>query len=95
MLDLGAEVSFHKFHPQFNQFHPLNYSRSSYGINTVGIIRTPRGDGKEAIVLVTSYNALKSGFGEALSVGIAYSVFSLLTQVTWVAKDIKWLVADS
>ncbi|KAL1104469.1 hypothetical protein V6Z11_D04G067800 [Gossypium hirsutum] len=108
MLDLGAEVSFHKFHPQMNQFHPLhffsspdsgkiqeNYSCSSYGINTVGIIRAPHGDGKEAIVLVTPYNALKSGFGEALSLGIAYSVFSLLTQVTWLAKDIIWLVADS
>ncbi|XWS40695.1 hypothetical protein CRYUN_Cryun17cG0017600 [Craigia yunnanensis] len=108
MLDLGAEVSFHKFHPQLNQFHPLhffstpdsgimqeNYSCSSYGINTVGIIRAPRSDGKEAIILVTPYNTLKSGLGEALSVGIAYSVFSLLTQVTWLAKDIIWLVADS
>ncbi|XVE67871.1 hypothetical protein DITRI_Ditri09bG0022700 [Diplodiscus trichospermus] len=108
MLELGAEVSFHKFQPQLNQFHPLhffsssdsgiiqeNYSCSSYGINTVGIIRAPRGDGKEAIVLVTPYNSLKSGLGEALSVGIAYSVFSLLAQVTWLAKDIIWLVADS
>ncbi|XVF14045.1 hypothetical protein REPUB_Repub09cG0022800 [Reevesia pubescens] len=108
MLDLGAEVSFHKFHRQLNQFHPLlffsspdsgktqeNYSCSSYGINTVGIIRAPRGDGKEAIVLVTPYNAVKSGLGEALSVGIARSVFSLLTQVTWLAKDVIWLVADS
>lgn len=108
ILDLGAEVSFHKFHPQLNQFHPLHFftspdsdiiqencSCSSYGINTVGIIRAPRGDGKEAIVLVTPYNTLKSGPGEALSVGIAYSVFSLLSQVTWLAKDIIWLVADS
>lgn len=108
MLDLGAEVSFHKFHPQMNHFHPLHFfsspdsdiiqennSCSSYGINTVGIIRAPRGDGKEAIVLVTPYNSLKSGLGEALSAGIAYSVFSLLTQVTWLAKDIIWLVADS
>ncbi|OMO59272.1 Gaa1-like, GPI transamidase component [Corchorus capsularis] len=108
MLDLGAEVSFHKFHPQLNQFHPLhffsspdsgmiqeNFSCSSYAVNAVGIIRAPRGDGKEAIVLVTPYNALKSGLGDALSVGIAYSVFSLLTQVTWLAKDIIWLVADS
>ncbi|XP_022740656.1 glycosylphosphatidylinositol anchor attachment 1 protein isoform X2 [Durio zibethinus] len=108
MLDLGAEASIHKFHRQLNHFHPLhffsspdsgiieeNYSCSSYGINTVGIIRAPRGDGKEAIVLVTPYNALKSGLGEALSIGIAYSVFSLLSQVTWLAKDIIWLVADS
>ncbi|KAE8661697.1 ABC transporter B family member 26 [Hibiscus syriacus] len=108
MLDVGAEVSFHKFHPQMNQFHPLHFfsspdsgkiqencSCSSYGINTVGIIRAPRGDGKEAIVLVTPYNALTSSFGEVLSLGIAYSVFSLLTQVTWLAKDIIWLVVDS
>ncbi|EEF40957.1 conserved hypothetical protein [Ricinus communis] len=108
MLDMGAEVSYHKFHPQLNQFHPLhffsnpdsgimreNFSCSPYGINTVGIIRAPRGDGKEAIVLVTPYNFGKSDPSEALSLGIAYSVFSLLSRVTWLAKDIIWLVADS
>ncbi|KAF7819527.1 Glycosylphosphatidylinositol anchor attachment 1 protein [Senna tora] len=108
MSDLGAEVTHHKFYPQLNQFHPLhfftspdsgnigkNVSCSSLGINTVGIIRAPRGDGKEAIVLVTSYNPMKIGMGEAFSLGIAYSVFSLLARVTWLAKDIVWLVADS
>ncbi|KAL6994396.1 hypothetical protein U1Q18_012501 [Sarracenia purpurea var. burkii] len=108
MADLGAEVSYHKFDPQLNKFHPLHFfsgpvsginqencSCSSYGINAVGIIRAPRGDGKEAIVLVTPYNSVKTSLGEALSLGIAYSVFSLLTQVTWLAKDIIWLAADS
>ncbi|GLU11323.1 hypothetical protein SLE2022_280780 [Rubroshorea leprosula] len=107
MSDLGAEVSYHKFHPQSNRFHPLhffsdpdsraqeNFSCSSYGINTIGIIRAPRGDGKEAIVLATPYNSLKSDLGESFSVGIAFSVFSLLSQVTWLAKDIIWIVADS
>ncbi|KAI4348197.1 hypothetical protein L6164_008951 [Bauhinia variegata] len=108
MSDLGAEVSYHKFYPQLHQFHPLqffsgpdsgiiwkNNSCSSIGVNTVGIIRAPRGDGKEAIVLVTPYNPNKIGMGEALSLGIAYSVFSLLSRVTWLAKDIIWLVADS
>ncbi|XP_062151451.1 uncharacterized protein LOC133859893 isoform X2 [Alnus glutinosa] len=108
MSDLGAEVSYHKFYPRSNQFHPLhffsypesgtireNVSCSSHGLNTVGIIRAPRGDGKEAIVLVTPYNSVKIGPGEALSLGIAYSVFSLLSRVTWLAKDIIWLVADS
>ncbi|XP_044466068.1 glycosylphosphatidylinositol anchor attachment 1 protein-like [Mangifera indica] len=106
--NLGAEVNYHKFHPQANEFHPLrffsspdsgilqeNFSCASYGLNTVGVIRAPRGDGKEAIVLVTPYNSVKGGVREALSLGIAYSVFSLLTQVTWLAKDIIWLVADS
>lgn len=108
MSNLGAEVNYHKFHPTMVQFHPLhffsspdsriieqNISCSSYGVNTVGIIRAPRGDGKEAIVLVTPYNSEKIKQGEALSLGIAYSVFSLLTRVTWLAKDIIWLVSDS
>lgn len=108
MSSLDAEVNYHKFHPQLNQFHPLHFfsspdsgvmqensSCSLYGINIVGIIRAPRGDGKEAIVLVTPYNSVKSSVNEALSLGIAYSVFSLLTRVTWLAKDIIWLVADS
>uniref|UniRef100_A0A5B7AUU8 Glycosylphosphatidylinositol anchor attachment 1 protein n=1 Tax=Davidia involucrata TaxID=16924 RepID=A0A5B7AUU8_DAVIN len=108
IVDLGAEVSYHKFHPELKKFHPLhffsspdpgiiheNYSCSLFGVNTVGIIRAPRGDGKEAIVLVTPYNSIKINLGEALSLGIAYSVFSLLTRVTWLAKDIIWLAADS
>lgn len=105
---LGAEVNHHRFYPQFNQFHPLhffstpdsaisqgNLSCSNYGVSTIGIIRAPRGDGKEAIVLVTPYNSMKISQHEALSIGIAYSVFSLLTRVTWLAKDIIWLAADS
>jgi glycosylphosphatidylinositol transamidase len=108
MSALDAEVTYHKFYPQLNQFHPLhfftspdsgivskNISCSSLGINIAGIIRAPRGDGKEAIVLVTPYNPKKVGPGEALSLGIAYSVFSLLSRVTWLAKDVVWLVADS
>lgn len=108
MTDLGAEVNYHKFHPQVTQFHPLQFFSSSdsriveqnisclsYGVNTVGIIRAPRGDGKEAIVLVTPYNSDKITQGEAISLGIAYSVFSLLPRVTWLAKDIIWLVSDS
>ncbi|KAL0461707.1 UNVERIFIED_CONTAM: GPI transamidase component GAA1 [Sesamum latifolium] len=61
----------------------------------VGIIRAPRGDGKEAIVMVTPYNSVKITTGQALSLGVAYSVFSLLSRVTWLAKDIIWLAADS
>lgn len=108
MAELGGDVSFHNFHPESSKFHPphffsspdpgiakANYSCSSYGVNTVGIVRAPRGDGKEAIVLVTPYNSSNIGQGEALSLGIAYSVFQLFTHVTWLAKDIIWLAADS
>ncbi|KAJ4832904.1 hypothetical protein Tsubulata_048204 [Turnera subulata] len=108
MSNLGAEVGYHKFQPQLNQFHPLhffsspdssipdhNLTYSSYGISVVGIIRAPRGDGKEAIVLVTPYNFGKNGRGDSFSLSIGYTVFSLLTRVTWLAKDIVWLIADS
>ncbi|XP_052195542.1 uncharacterized protein LOC127803388 [Diospyros lotus] len=108
MTDLGAEVSYHKFQPRLNKFHPLHFfsgpdrgiiqennSCSSYGINVVGIIRAPRGDGKEAIVLVTPFNSVKISHGEGLSLGIASSVLSLLTRVSWLAKDIIWVAADS
>ncbi|XP_057464464.1 uncharacterized protein LOC130754302 isoform X1 [Actinidia eriantha] len=108
MANLGAEVSYHKFHPILSKFHPLHFlggpdpgiiqencSCSSIGINAVGIIRAPQGDGKEAIVLVTPYNSVNMSHGEALSLGIASSVFSLVTRVTWLAKDIIWLAADS
>lgn len=108
MVDLGGDVSYHNFYPELKKFHlphffsspdpgivKVNYSCSSYGINTIGIVRAPRGDGKEAIVLVTPYNSSNIGLGEALSLGIAYSVFSLLTHVSWLAKDIIWLAADS
>ncbi|KAF5740409.1 GPI transamidase component family protein [Tripterygium wilfordii] len=106
--NLGAEASYHKFHPPMNRFHPLHFfatpdsemiegstNCSIYGVNMVGIIRAPRGDGKEAIVLVTPYNFGRSSQGETLSLSIAFSVFSLLTRVTWLAKDIIWLVADA
>lgn len=108
IMELGGEVNYQKFQPISDNFHPLhfflgpdagiiqeNYSCSTYGINTIGIIRAPRGDGKEAIVMVTPYNSVKTTMSEALSLGVAYSVFSLLSRVTWLAKDIIWLAADS
>ncbi|CAN8255874.1 unnamed protein product [Cochlearia groenlandica] len=108
MSEMGAEVYRQKFHPEGNQFHPLhffsgpasntllgNLSCASYGVNLAGIIRAPRGDGKESIVLVTPYDFINGGDYEALTLGIASSLFSLLARVTWLSKDIIWLVADS
>lgn len=108
IMELGGEVNYHKFQPISDNLHPLqfflgpdaaivreNYSCTSYGINTVGIIRAPHGDGKEAIVMVTPYNSVKTTMSEAVSLGVAYSVISLLSRVNWLAKDIIWLAADS
>ncbi|CAD5178400.1 unnamed protein product [Musa acuminata subsp. malaccensis] len=46
-------------------------------------------------MLVTPYNAKNLRQDEALSLGLAFSIFSLLSRVTWLAKDIVWLAADS
>ncbi|KAM0010154.1 putative GPI transamidase component Gaa1 [Helianthus debilis subsp. tardiflorus] len=72
-----------------------NTTCESYATNTIGIVRAQHGDGKEAIVLVTPYNSVNLTQNEALSLGIAYSAFSLLAQVNWLAKDIIWIAADS
>ncbi|KAJ4757068.1 GPI transamidase component family protein / Gaa1-like family protein [Rhynchospora pubera] len=105
---LGAETYHHKFSQPQNQFHPLYFfstspnspptlANLSYGTSTVGIIRAPRGDGKEAIVLVSPYNTQNAGGidASASSIGLAFSVFSLLSRATWLAKDIIWVASDS
>lgn len=108
MQDVGAEVYHHNFHSRENQFHPVrffsgmdffggqeNATCASWGLNSIGILRAPQGDGKEAIVLVTTYNSTGIDRSGILSLGLAYSVFSLLSRVDWLAKDIVWLAADS
>ncbi|CAN6340452.1 unnamed protein product [Urochloa humidicola] len=107
--DLGAEVCYHKFLPHSKHFHPLKFFTSmsndmaiqpnrtdtNFGLNTIGIIRAPRGDGKEAIVLVTPYNSQRVDSNELLSLALGFSVFSLLSRAAWLSKDIVWLAADS
>ncbi|TVT98881.1 hypothetical protein EJB05_55769, partial [Eragrostis curvula] len=107
--DLGAESCYHKFLPHNNHFHPMKFFTSmtndmaiepnrtynNFGINTIGIIRAPRGDGKEAIVLVTPYNSQKVQPNELVSLALGFSVFSLLSRAPWLSKDIVWLSADA
>ncbi|CAN6353624.1 unnamed protein product [Urochloa humidicola] len=107
--DLGAEVCYHKFLPHSKHFHPLKFFTSmsndmaiqpnrtdtNFGLNTIGIIRAPRGDGKETIVLVTPYNSQRVHSNELLSLALGFSVFSLLSRAAWLSKDIVWLAADS
>ncbi|PKA66845.1 hypothetical protein AXF42_Ash003502 [Apostasia shenzhenica] len=109
MEKVGAEVYHHKFKYDNIQFHPLSFFSStthsailqnssgcvSSGVNSIGIIRAPRGDGKEAIILVTPYNSEDIKLNDALSLGLAYAVFSLISRAVWLAKDIVWLAADS
>ncbi|WVZ69259.1 hypothetical protein U9M48_018072 [Paspalum notatum var. saurae] len=107
--DLGAEVCYHRFLPHSKHFQPLKFFTSTtndmviqpnstdinFGINTIGIVRAPRGDGKEAIVLVTPYNSQRVQSNELLSLALGFSVFSLLSRAAWLSKDVVWLSADS
>lgn len=74
------------------------YSKNSSvvpGVNAVGIIRAPHGDGKEAIVLVTPFLSDDIHIGDAFSLGLGYSLFRLFSSSIWLAKDFVWLAADS
>ncbi|KAH9326724.1 hypothetical protein KI387_006902, partial [Taxus chinensis] len=110
MYETGGDVYFHKFLPPDNTFEPssffidssyskrkeYNSSDSSFpGVNVVGIIRAPHGDGKEAIVLVTPFHSDNVDIGDALSLGLGFSLFRLFSRTVWLAKDIIWLAADS
>ncbi|CAM0882139.1 unnamed protein product [Alopecurus aequalis] len=109
MKELGADVCYHEFLPHSKHFHPLKFFTSmtndlaahpngtytNSGTNTIGIIRAPRGDGKEAIVLVTPYNSHRVQANEVLSLALGFSIFSLLSRAAWLSKDIVWLSVDS
>jgi hypothetical protein len=95
--DLGAEFYYHKFLPSNQNFRPMkfftsmtndmatqpNHTYTNFGINTIGIIRAPQGDGKEAIVLVTPDNSQRVHSNELLSLALGFSIFSLLSRAPW------------
>lgn len=64
-------------------------------INVAGIIRAPRGEGHDAIVMVTPFDIQNFEMSDALALGLGMEVFGLLSTAVWLAKDIIWLVADS
>ncbi|CAD7698383.1 unnamed protein product [Ostreobium quekettii] len=69
--------------------------------NVHGILRAPRGDGKEGMALVTpiTLNSEHPGAQEnheaaALAVGIGYGLLAHFATVPWLAKDVVWVVTD-
>ena len=65
------------------------------GVNVIGIVRAPRGEGNEAIVLVTPFSTRSLTDADAFSLGLGLSLFYLLKEAQWLAKDIIWLAADT
>ncbi|KAJ3693708.1 hypothetical protein LUZ60_009188 [Juncus effusus] len=110
MQSTGAETYHHTLpQPRKSPFNPLHFfllstpaplpsNQSSFATSTVGIIRAPAGDGKESIVLVSPYDLEKfrSGYlSESSSLGLAFSIFSLLSRASWLSKDVIWVATDS
>ncbi|KAJ3693752.1 hypothetical protein LUZ60_009232 [Juncus effusus] len=110
MQSTGAETYHHTLpQPRKSPFNPLHFfllstptplpsNQSSFATSTVGIIRAPAGDGKESIVLVSPYNLEKfrsEYLSESSSLGLAFSIFSLLSRASWLSKDVIWVATDS
>lgn len=95
-----ASINFLSSHPSFmkrmqsSDEHDL-IDPETFGVNVAGILRAPRGEGNEAIVLVTPYDAKLLTDVDAFTLGLGLSLFQLLSNAPWLAKDIVWLVADS
>lgn len=58
------------------------------GVNVVSVARAQRGDGKEALVLVTPL-----GDNATLGLGVGVALLRHLAQTGWLARDVLWLAA--
>ena len=73
---------------------------SNNSVATWGILRAPKGDGKECILLSANWNSEHSGAlpGEDTasdSVGMVLAVAQYLTRQSWLAKDYVFVLASS
>lgn len=103
--ELGLEVSEQRFAA------PTAYAQQNASAacsNLHGVLRSKRGDGKEAICLITpmhlsSFRATgggrqdlhQSAGGAAVALGVAHLLTSFLSSVQWLAKDFIWIVPDA
>lgn len=95
-----SSLHFWSSHPSFVKLMSSNaksglLASERLGVNIAGILRAPQGDGNEAIVLVTPYNAESLTDADTFSLGLGLSLLHLLGKAPWLAKDIIWLAADS
>ncbi|GBG89404.1 hypothetical protein CBR_g49194 [Chara braunii] len=67
------------------------------GVNVVGIVRAPQGEGNEAMVLVTPFNVSEEGLNEAdaLGLGVGLALLKVFSELSWLAKDYVWIAADA
>ncbi|GBF97123.1 glycosylphosphatidylinositol anchor attachment [Raphidocelis subcapitata] len=70
--------------------------------NVHAVLRSPRGDGKEALVLVTPVTLQpfatdfnQTAAGASLAVSLVHALLLHLRSAPWLAKDVIWVVADA
>jgi hypothetical protein len=60
------------------------------GVSVVAAVRAQRGDGKEALVLVTPLGA-----NATLGLGLGVALLRHLAHTRWLSRDVLWLAADA
>lgn len=82
------------------QHMPQNWNATtdgSLGVNVVGIIKAPRSEGNEAVVLVTPFGLEdgKLSSADKLTLSFGMALFELYSSLNWLARDVIWILADA
>lgn len=66
-------------------------------MNVVGIIKAPRSEGNEAVVLVTPFTLEHGRLSSAdkLTLSFGMALFELYGSSNWLARDVIWIMADA
>ena len=95
---MGAETFVHAFDaPHDNGTAVRGASgRRSAGRNLHGVVRAPKGSGREGIVFATPIGDPEaSPEADAAALGLGLAVFRHLSRTPWLAKDLAWVVPDA
>ena len=84
----GLRAEEHAFVVAQRRRGPVGIRRS--GVNVVAAVRAQRGDGKEALVLVTPLRS-----NGTLGLGVSLALARHLADVPWLSRDVLFLAADA
>lgn len=108
---LGLDVSEHQFEPPPGGTVAASHSSARLACtNLHAVLRSKRGDGREALLLATplalsprgaaapprrQQQLQQSAGGAALALGAGHLFMDYLRRVQWLAKDLIWLIPDA
>ncbi|EGC31617.1 hypothetical protein DICPUDRAFT_99153 [Dictyostelium purpureum] len=107
LKEMGLEAYIHKYNLNQNSYsnHYFNQSLGEEGYNVYAVLRAPKSDGRESIVISASFNSsedtnIVSSTGQTTtesSVGVALTLFQYLSKKgnIWLAKDLILIISDS